>query len=336
MLKLCRGWAALVLLLGLGAGAMAQVKDVKGSSDHPIVSRYAGSVLVGHGLQQHEQINAPLGPVQERAHGQAVKELKAEGRLHHYLYWAPAQRSSLEVLRNYEKALKDKGFSILYVCDEPVRCLEQGLGRYSAKWTQASSTFSGGATAPARMDDSTVYPPRYLVAQRESGGNTVYVTLTAREASSTEKDKQMGGPYYLQVLEAQSMQVNAVEVLNARQIGGALAQTGKAIFYGIQFDTDSASIQPGSQGQLRSMIEVLKSQPKLRVFIVGHTDNVGAYEHNQSLSLRRAQSLVDALAKAGIEKTRLQAAGVANVSPLASNADAAGRAKNRRVEMVLQ
>lgn len=81
------------------------------------------------------------------------------------------------------------------------------------------------------------------------------------------------------------------------------------------------------------MIKLLRAQASARVFIVGHTDNVGSFEANQGLSLGRAQA---ALAAAGVETKRLSAKGAANIAPLASNTNQEGRARNRRVEMVLQ
>jgi outer membrane protein OmpA-like peptidoglycan-associated protein len=86
------------------------------------------------------------------------------------------------------------------------------------------------------------------------------------------------------------------------------------------------------------MAALLKAQPAWRVFIVGHTDNVGSYDANQALSQQRAQTVVAALATApyAIDPKRLVAKGVANIAPVASNGDDAGRARNRRVEMVLQ
>ena len=84
------------------------------------------------------------------------------------------------------------------------------------------------------------------------------------------------------------------------------------------------------------MVAALKAQPALKVLIVGHTDNVGAVDANLTLSQGRAQAVVAALVPRGIAAGRLQGRGVANFAPLASNATEEGRARNRRVEMVLQ
>jgi outer membrane protein OmpA-like peptidoglycan-associated protein len=321
-----------VLLLALAGGVAAQVKeltDKPGGHDHEVVGRYAGSVLLNYGQQEYEEIEAPMGPVGMNSSTRQLlmdKSLKAGGKLFHYLYRAPAGRSSLEVYRNYEQALKAKGFTILYGCDQPQLCQQQRLSYYASKWTRASSTFAGGYSPMSYVGDNGNYPPRYLVASREIPQGNLYVTLTTRDDSL----------YYLQVLEAQKMRMDAVKVLDAKAIGGELEQAGKATFYGIEFDTDSASIRPDSLPQLQQMADVLKAQGKLNVFIVGHTDNAGTYEHNRALSQRRAQSVVDALGGQGIAKARLQAVGVANVAPVASNNSEAGRARNRRVEMVVQ
>jgi OmpA-OmpF porin, OOP family len=78
-------------------------------------------------------------------------------------------------------------------------------------------------------------------------------------------------------------------------------------------------------------------QAEGKVFILGHTDNQGALDANLALSKARAQAVVDALTSSyKIDGKRLSASGVANYAPLASNANETGRARNRRVEMVLQ
>jgi outer membrane protein OmpA-like peptidoglycan-associated protein len=333
-----QGALLFLVLAGAAMAQAAQMQDKPGGRDHEVVGRYAGSVLVNYGRQEHEQIEAPLGPMRldDKANMYvADKSLKAEGRLFHYFYWAPEGRSSLEVYRNYEHALQDKGFTIVFACEQPQQCQQMGLQHYASKWTGAGSTFSSFSPL-SRIEDNGNYPPRYLVARRESPESDLYVTLTVRDSGDTQKEKGYSSPYYLQVLEVKKMRLDAVQVLDAKAIEGELERAGKAVFHGINFDTDSAAIRPDSQAQLQQMAAVLKSQPKLKVFIVGHTDNVGAYEHNRGLSQRRAQSVVDVLAAQGIDKTRMLAAGVANVAPLASNANEAGRAKNRRVEMVLQ
>jgi outer membrane protein OmpA-like peptidoglycan-associated protein len=107
--------------------------------------------------------------------------------------------------------------------------------------------------------------------------------------------------------------------------------SGKIGLYGIYFDTGKADIKAAeSKSQLDEMAKLLKSQPALKVYIVGHTDN-------QALSQQRAQAVVTTLARQyQIAPNRLASKGVASLAPVASNADEAGRAMNRRVGLVVQ
>jgi outer membrane protein OmpA-like peptidoglycan-associated protein len=136
------------------------------------------------------------------------------------------------------------------------------------------------------------------------------------------------------------VRVKAMEqtiVVSAEQIAKDIGTGGKVVFYGIYFDTDKATIKPESGPTLAEMSKWLKANASTKVYIVGHTDMQGAADHNLKLSRDRAASVVAAMVgQHGIVKDRLGAEGVGPYAPVASNADEAGRAKNRRVEMVLR
>jgi outer membrane protein OmpA-like peptidoglycan-associated protein len=126
-------------------------------------------------------------------------------------------------------------------------------------------------------------------------------------------------------------------VVSADQIQRSLAEAGKVVFYGIYFDTDKAVIKAESAPTLAEMAKFLKANAGTKVYIVGHTDIQGALDHNQKLSRDRAAAVVAALAAShGIPKERMAADGVGPLAPVAANDNEAGRAKNRRVEMVLR
>ena len=126
-------------------------------------------------------------------------------------------------------------------------------------------------------------------------------------------------------------------VVSADQIAKSLTDTGKVIFYGIYFDTDKAVIKPESAPTLAEMAKFLKANATTKVFVVGHTDNQGALDHNQKLSRDRAAAVVAALATThGVPRDRMTPDGVGPLAPVAANDAEAGRAKNRRVEMVLR
>jgi outer membrane protein OmpA-like peptidoglycan-associated protein len=85
------------------------------------------------------------------------------------------------------------------------------------------------------------------------------------------------------------------------------------------------------------MAKALKADPKLKVYIVGHTDSQGKLDYNTGLSQRRAESVARALSsKHGIDAKRMSAKGLASLAPVTTNRTEEGRAKNRRVEMVEQ
>jgi len=137
------------------------------------------------------------------------------------------------------------------------------------------------------------------------------------------------------VIEPAAMQTGQV-VVDTQALQKGLAGDGHVALYGI-FDTGKAALKPESGPQLAEMARLLQANPSLKVLIVGHTDNEGGIDGNLALSQRRADAVVASLAgEHRIAASRLQARGVANFAPVASNTAEAGRAKNRRVELVVQ
>jgi outer membrane protein OmpA-like peptidoglycan-associated protein len=107
--------------------------------------------------------------------------------------------------------------------------------------------------------------------------------------------------------------------------------------YGIYFDSAKAEVKPESQPALTEIAKLLGSNPKLKLHVVGHTDSTGEVAKNIELSRARAKAVALALTtKYSVPAWRLRAEGVGPLSPVASNADEGGRAKNRRVELVEQ
>lgn len=102
----------------------------------------------------------------------------------------------------------------------------------------------------------------------------------------------------------------------------------------INFDTDKAQIKAESGPVVAEVLKLLQANPGLRLAVQGHTDNTSTPAHNQQLSEARAQSVVASLTQAGIAASRLQAAGFGQSKPLAENTTEAGKAQNRRVELV--
>lgn len=100
----------------------------------------------------------------------------------------------------------------------------------------------------------------------------------------------------------------------------------------IGFELNSARLDREARVTLDKAAAILKKAPKIRVTITGHTDNLGEDAHNMILSQNRADAVLAYLAGKGIERSRLKAIGYGETKPIADNATAAGRKKNRRIE----
>lgn len=101
----------------------------------------------------------------------------------------------------------------------------------------------------------------------------------------------------------------------------------------ITFDTDSAVFKPNFNPILDSVAKVLAEYNKTMVQITGYTDNTGTVAYNNTLSQKRAAAVATYLVNRGVAQARISAAGMGPSNPIASNATAAGREQNRRVEI---
>jgi len=127
----------------------------------------------------------------------------------------------------------------------------------------------------------------------------------------------------------------SITIVSDQALSKALERGGRARIYGIHFDVASARIQPSSEQTIREIAAVLSSHPGWHMRIEGHTDSDGGVADNKALSERRAQAVVTRLTTVyRIGRTRLVAAGYGSTRPVASNTTAAGKALNRRVELV--
>jgi OOP family OmpA-OmpF porin len=99
------------------------------------------------------------------------------------------------------------------------------------------------------------------------------------------------------------------------------------------FDFDKYVIKPEGKAKLDDLVAKTKGINLEVIIAVGHTDNIGTFEYNQKLSERRANAVKEYLVSKGIEKNRIYTEGKSFKQPIASNATAEGRAKNRRTEI---
>lgn len=334
----------LLLLTAVGAGhAATWATDVAGGKDHPLIQRFTNSWLMAYQQKAFDATTFP-GKLGLDSGNRFLTPVTVEGAITRLDYFAPLGKTPLEVHRNYEQALAAAGFKPLLACTPRIKgCYDMLFGLYDRYQGMKQADFEanrdryasspemyrqmgglGGVNMLGTEDNYFTYG----TLSRE--GATVHVLLSTAKVYNTDFTAT-----FIEIAEPRAMTGGQVTV-NAQALQNGLKNDGRIALYGVYFDTNKAEVKPESKTQLDEIARLLKGQPTMKVLLVGHTDNQGALDANLSLSQRRAQAVADALAKGyGIDPSRLLAKGVANLSPVASNSAESGRAKNRRVELVL-
>ncbi|MGE3297557.1 MAG: DUF4892 domain-containing protein [Porticoccaceae bacterium] len=300
MRSLIQGVAMLAFIVSVIPAVAAQVED------HPAVKPYTGSVASRRdedGFKTYTFVTAVND--QGKTDEEYFRTLKIDGKVTRLAYENPKGRSAHEIFTNYREGLEKGGFKILFACAEK----ECGPGYGSSRW--------------GRVTGMRYYGPdqRYLVAKSAKGGQDIYAAILIAKAR-----------HQVEIVEVTQMDKGLV---TAQAIGEGLMTEGRVVLDGILFDTDKATIKAESKPALDTIAQYLMDNPKLNVFIVGHTDGTGGFDHNMALSKARAASVAAALTNDySIAKNRLGSYGVGPLSPRKTNENDGGRAENRRVEMV--
>lgn len=314
----------------LGSPLNTRAADEPGSSDHPMVTRYQGSYIDGYEVKDYDSFRLPLGPAVRNTAGEKMPEKQTglEGKITRILYRGPEDRSTLEILRNYQSALAGAGFETLFTCGND-------CGNNFAQLLYGPTEMRIRTTQSTTSAFDIPQDVRYLAARLSSGENIVHVSLLVAFDNGF-------GPLsktpvtLLEIIESRRMDTGMVKV-DAEAIGKGIDANGHMAIYGVLFDTDSAGIKEESAPVLAEIAKLLQNRPGLNILVVGHTDNQGAFEYNIGLSSRRANAVTRYLQKShGIDGGRLRAEGVGFLAPVASNDTPEGRALNRRVELVKQ
>lgn len=166
---------------------------------------------------------------------------------------------------------------------------------------------------------------RYTVLKISKDGKEIWAQV----------DTAWGKGYYLTIVEKQAM---AQEVVSSAELfNTGIKANGHVEVPGIYFETGKSVLKPESEAAVAEVAKLLHADPALKVYVVGHTDNVASLDLNMKLSQARAEAVVQALvARHGIAPVRLVARGAGPLAPVTANDSEDGRAKNRRVELVKQ
>lgn len=313
------------LLAILTASSVFAKEDVEGSKDHPLISRYSGSIISWYRVAEFDEYILPLGKLDKAQ--KWTKSQQLEGKVTQIVYKAPEGRSTLEIYRNYELALKKAGFEILFTVTN--KQLEEGWDAFAEAF--AAATTRGDGDLHHYHLKHFITEARFLSAKLTRPEGEVYVSLHV-----VLDGLQNALLVQLDVIEVKPVEIGLVTV-DADALVKDIARTGYVAIYGIYFDTGKADLKPESEPTLKEIAKLLQQNPKLNLYVVGHTDSVGGLDFNMELSQRRAEAVAKALvSKYGVPAERLAPYGVGPLSPVASNKTEEGRAKNRRVELVEQ
>ncbi|MEQ8432650.1 MAG: OmpA family protein [Oceanicaulis sp.] len=313
-----------IVLLALSGAASAQ--DVAGTQDHPAVTRYPGAEIRWQDVQDFAPYTIAIGPV--TGYRQIDDWVEAEGRTTRTYYELTGDFSHGEVHANYRMALEAEGFEILSYGLFAQSSQANDIG--SRKWLGVH--FARNALPPNGIrllqGSSTSGGSGFVAGVKERAEGDLYIAVT------TTQHAQDTVAIQIDVLEAAGLVGDQVAI-DADAIGDAIDEEGRVVLTGLFFEHDSAVLTDESAPALDQVAGFLQARPDMRFYVVGHTDATGTLNYNQTLSGRRAEAVVAALASGyGVDGARLAGHGVGPLSPVFSNRSEAGRAQNRRVELV--
>ena len=300
--------AAIALSVFLAAPSLAQDRDVGGARDYPGLGRFGGSVITGYETKDFDAVKLQAAPFKD---GKPADARTVEGRVSRIAYRTGPGPSILEVSRNFENQLSKAGFEPLLACNT------DDCG--GIPFTEKIDVLP----VPAMWVDGFDF--RYVAAHKRDGNTDIYGTVV-----TSKNNDAITVQLVIAVVGAMDN-----KMVDAAAMAKGLGDKGHIALYGIYFDTDKATVKPESAPTLAEMAKLLNGQPALNVYIVGHTDNQGSYDHNMALSRQRAEAVATALATSyKIARGRMKTAGLGFLAPVGSNGTEEGRGLNRRVELV--
>ncbi|MBU6954964.1 OmpA family protein [Hahella sp. HN01] len=282
--------------------------------DHPLLPRYPGADLRQRKVVDYERISIPVSALSGDGKPYQYESLDLVGDLSRH-YYELENVSTLKLYENYRAALAKGGFTTIYSCE-----LQQCGDEYE-------SAHLGGLISLTESVYNYYRNPYFMVASKDAAKGKVYVALFIGGYEDETAVQQI-------ILESEALEDDLITV-DVDSLSRDIDETGKALLYGVLFDTDKAVVKDESKPTLDAIAGLLKKRPDLLLYVTGHTDDTGAFQHNIELSSARAKAVVERLIKDyGIAQARLIPYGVGPVAPEADNLSDAGKKRNRRVELI--
>lgn len=276
------------------------------SGDALLIQAYQGSKFFNQKDAGFIQFELPIGSPDPKTG--AGKTDILEGNVTRVDYnTSSLKRSTLEIARNYEQALVEAGFELLFKCSGKAKTC-------------------GKIKFDPLFGEFPYSDEHYLIARNKDMATSDVITVAVRSIESHQ--------HSIFVVRSKAMDTGMARV-DAAAMNKGIEQTGHMALYGIQFDTGKSALKPESAPVLAEVAALLKQSTSLKLHVVGHTDNVGTFDANMTLSKARAATVVETLVKQhGIAANRLMPHGASSIAPVSTNRSGSGRAQNRRVELV--
>lgn len=274
--------------------------NVEGAKEHPLLKFYPQASVAEY--DQKDFDSADIVTAYKKGAETPAKMDALEGRVTKYTYSHKPNTSLLEIVRQYESAVRAAGFITLVA--------GKGASYPGLPETNDNDTFGS-----FRLD--------------RNGKPAVYVQVLAAYNGGPDNPESRVTVLEIREME-QKLEANADSWFNE------ISRTGRVVVYGINFDTGKATLKQESEKVLAEISKLAADHAQLKLRIEGHTDNSGSAASNKKLSDDRATAVKSWLVKNGARDANLTVAGFGDTKPLSDNKTEEGRARNRRVELVKQ
>jgi len=301
-----------------------EMKDINGAKDNPLISRLENSYLVYSKTVKWDSYILPISKI-IKVDGQNAwkKKLKLEGEVNRLQYITPKENNAAFVYMNYLSALKKSKWEILFSGKGKAE-----LGNDSYEWQ--FSMFQEGLGLDDKFGSKYNFRGNdyaYITAKYEENDTSYYAMIYI-----VEKDN-----FTLITQDIIKVKNPDLGLVTAKLLTEQIDKKGHLALDGIFFETGKATLTDKSSLALKNIAEYLNAHKNTKFFIVGHTDNVGDFASNMTLSENRAKAVMTELVnKYNVDANQVKAYGIANLSPVTSNKTDEGKARNRRVEIVEQ
>jgi outer membrane protein OmpA-like peptidoglycan-associated protein len=221
---------------------------------------------------------------------------------------------------------------LAYLAKQRVAIAEETARQKASEMTSASAAATRDRMRlDARTTEADTAQRNAEASQRQSEASQRSAEASQRQSEASQRESE-ASQRQAQDADARSRQLE----VQLKELDAKKTARGLVITLGdVLFDTNKAQLSPGGMRGVQKLADILKQYPQRNVLVEGFTDSIGSSASNQDLSDRRARAVRTALQDTGISAERIANRGYGQTFPVASNASAAGRQLNRRVEIVV-